>query len=131
MTVAARRKRTGLKSIRISRPHLAVVQGVYFLVTGLWPILSMGSFEAVSGKKVDRWLVKTVGALITVIGATLLLGRGDARRLHVAFLGLTIAAALAAVDLNYVARRRISPVYLLDAIPEMLFALAWFRGRED
>ncbi len=46
-------------------------QGIYF-ATGLWPILNMRSFEVVTGPKRDKSLVKTVGALITAIGSTLL-----------------------------------------------------------
>ena len=47
-------------------------QGIYYVATGLWPILNMRSFEMVTGPKRDKWLVKTVGALITAIGSTLL-----------------------------------------------------------
>ena len=50
---------------------LARAQGTYFFVTGVWPLLSMRTFEAVTGPKRDRWLVKTVGVLVAVIGASL------------------------------------------------------------
>jgi hypothetical protein len=36
------------------------------------------------------------------------------------------------IDLSYVAKRRISPVYLLDALAAVAFALSWaskLRGR--
>jgi len=46
---------------------------VYFLLTGIWPLLSMRTFEAVTGPKVDRWLVKTVGVLVAVIGSKIYL----------------------------------------------------------
>ncbi len=46
----------------------ASLQGIYYVATGLWPILNMRSFEMVTGPKRDKWLVKTVGALITAIG---------------------------------------------------------------
>ena len=39
-------------------PRLAVwlcwVQGAYFLVTGVWPLVSIRSFQAVTGKKTDH-----------------------------------------------------------------------------
>ena len=38
-------------------------QGLYYLITGVWPFLSMASFQAITGPKVDGWLVKMVGAL--------------------------------------------------------------------
>jgi hypothetical protein len=110
--------------------RLALVQGLYFLSTGLWPLVSIRSFEAVTGPKVDRWLVKTVGVLIAVIGGVLALSgrRGvpsvDARRLAVGS-----AAGLTGVDVVYVARRRISPIYLLDALLEVALVVAWLAVR--
>ena len=80
--------------------RVPVLQGVYFLLTGVWPLISMRSFEAVTGPKVDRWLVKTVGVLIAVIGASLL---ADARRPSrgATVLGAGSAAALGGVDVIY------------------------------
>ena len=61
-----------LPSADASRVWLARTQGVVYLATGLWPLISIRTFERVTGPKVDRWLVKTVGVLVTVIGAVLL-----------------------------------------------------------
>jgi hypothetical protein len=46
-------------------------QGIYYVVSGAWPLLHFPSFEAVTGPKRDRWLVRTVGLLAAVIGLTL------------------------------------------------------------
>ncbi|MFL6196201.1 MAG: hypothetical protein ACJ75H_18620 [Thermoanaerobaculia bacterium] len=108
----------------------AWIQGVYFLVTGIWPLVHMPSFLAITGPKVDLWLVKTVGILIAVIGAVLLMG---ARRRtlgpELAVLAVGSAGSLAAVDLVYALAGRISGVYLLDAVAEVLliglWAVAW------
>jgi hypothetical protein len=94
----------------------------------------MASFVAVTGPKVDLWLVKTAGVLIAAIGATLLLG---ARRRTVgpelAFLAVASAAGLAGIDLVYALAGRISGVYLLDAIAEigliLLWGIAWAYAR--
>jgi hypothetical protein len=50
---------------------LAGGQAVYFVLTGVWPIVHVRSFMAVTGHKRDVWLVKTLGVLITVVGAVL------------------------------------------------------------
>lgn len=113
---------------------MAWLQGIYFFVTGVWPILHIESFVAVTGPKVDLWLVKTVGALIAVVGATLMLG---ARRRQVgaelAFLAVASAACLGAVDVIYALADRIWDIYLLDAVAEagliVLWAIAWWRRR--
>ena len=107
--------------------RIPVLQGLYFLVTGIWPLLSMRTFEAVTGPKVDRWLVKTVGVLVAVIGASLL---ADARRPSRGsqVLGVGSAAALGGVDVVYSPRGRISKIYLLDAVVEALLITLWAVG---
>ncbi len=114
--------------------RLAQAQGAFYVATGVWPIVHLRSFEWVTGPKLEGWLVKTVGALITAIGGTLL-SAGRSRRVvpEVAALAGGRAVALAAVDVLYVARRRIAPVYLLDAVGELALAAGWAlaltRGR--
>jgi hypothetical protein len=105
---------------------LALGQGLFFAATGLWPILHLRSFEVVTGRKPEGWLVKTVGALLVATGGALALAsRGHVGR-EWAVLGGGTAAALAVVDVWYAGiRRRISPVYLLDAPVELALAAAW------
>lgn len=106
---------------------VALIQAVFYILTGVWPLVHMRSFEAVTGPKTDRWLVKTAGVLITAIGLTL--GLAATRRRptpEIALLGVTSAAGLTAIDVVYVAKRRISPVYLLDALAELALIAAWF-----
>src|SRR5687767_12121314 len=76
---------------------LALAQGTYYFATGVWPILHLRSFERVTGPKLEGWLVKTVGALIAVIGATVALA-GWRRRItpELRFLAAGSAAALGA-----------------------------------
>jgi hypothetical protein len=86
----------------------------------------MGSFEAVTGPKVERWLVKTVGVLVAAVGGTLALA-GARRRVtpEVALLGAASAAGLGAIDAVYASRGRIAPVYLADAAVEAALVLTW------
>lgn len=109
-----------------SPESVALVQGLFYVATGLWPLFSPGTFQRVTGPKADFWLVKTFGLFIAVVGAVLLLAA--ARRavsLEVALLAAGGAAALAACDVAFVARRRIGPVYLLDAAAEAALVAAW------
>lgn len=101
-----------------------LTQGLYYLATGLWPLASIRSFQRVTGPKTDLWLVKTVGALIAVEGGALTV----AARRHrftpeMALLAIGSALGLAAVDVAYALRGRISPIYLLDAVAELALAL--------
>lgn len=89
----------------------------------------MPSFLAVTGPKTDLWLVKTVAALIAAIGLTLLLAAGRSNfPPEVATLAVTSAVALLAVDLNYVAKKVIPPIYLADAAAECALLALWGIG---
>jgi hypothetical protein len=105
---------------------VALMQGIYYLVTGLWPLVSIGTFQRVTGPKTDLWLVNTVGVLIAVIGAALLLAgmRGDVTR-SVIFLAVASAAGLAGVDVIYVSKQVIARIYLLDALVELALLVWW------
>ncbi len=101
-------------------PLPALVQSLYFGVTGVWPLISPRTFQLITGPKVDFWLVNTAGALITTIAAALgLAGLRGRVTAETRLLGAGSALSLFGVDLYYVARRRISPVYLLDALAEV------------
>lgn len=110
---------------------LATAQGGYFLATGVWPIVSLRSFEAITGPKEAPWLVKTFGALVGSIGAVML-GAGRAGRVsrELEQLAVGSALALAVMDTVYVLKRRISPVYLADAAVELALAAAWWRAAD-
>lgn len=114
---------------------LARLMGRFYLLTGVWPLLHIRSFEWVTGPKTDRWLVKTVGALVSATGLALLLAARRQRvPTDVAVLAMANAASLATIDVVYVAKKRIRPVYLLDAVVEVALLAAWARallGRAD
>ena len=70
--------------------------------------------------------MKTVGALVTVIGGTLLYAGARGRvGPEVRLLGMGSAAAFTAIDILYTAQRRIPPVYLLDAVAESALIAGW------
>jgi hypothetical protein len=105
---------------------LAGIQGSYFLLTGVWPLLHMSSFLAVTGPKTDLWLVETVGILVAAIGAGLLLSAIRATQgLEIPFIAVLASLGLMAIDVIYTSRGVISKIYLADAVPEILFVVAW------
>lgn len=105
---------------------LAVGQGAFYLATGVWPLLHDRSFQKVTGPKTDVWLVKMVGSLVAVIGGAML-GAGLRRRVpaELRIIAAGSAAALAAIDVIYASRGRISPIYLADAVAEVGLVAAW------
>ena len=105
---------------------ILAVMGVFYLGTGLWPNFHYRSFIAVTGPKVDVWLVKTVGLLVTCSGAVFLMPwlRGVDAPPEVVVLACTNAAFLAGMDIFYVSRGTIRKIYLADAVVEVGFLAA-------
>lgn len=105
---------------------IGLVQGIYFLVFGIWPIIHMNSFLRITGPKIDLWLVKTVGMLLVVIGAVLVFAYYQAEiNSAIVFLAIGSALSLAVVELIYVAKRVIFPIYLADAVVELALITWW------
>jgi hypothetical protein len=102
-----------------------LTQGIFYVATGVWPIVHLRSFEAVTGRKRDKWLVQTIGGLIAAVGSALIVGAFERPSKTLRTLGLTSAAVLAGSDIYFVAKGRISPVYLGDAAAEGAVIAAW------
>src|SRR5437762_236760 len=112
-------------------PMVFLLQGLYYAGTGLWALIDVQSFQAVTGPKTDVWLVKTVGMLAWVIGCTLI-AAGARRRLSIETLILSLGCVLGftAIDIYYVSTNVISKVYLLDALAECAFGILALSQRK-
>lgn len=111
------------------------IQGVFYLATGIWPLVSIRTFQWVTGPKTDHlptgreadhWLVNTVAVLVLSIAITFLLAawRGEFS-LSLAWLAIGAPIGLLAIDVIYVMREVIAPIYLLDAAIEGALLVAW------
>ena len=103
---------------------LAGIHAAYLIVSGLWAVVQRSSFERVTGAKRDYWLVRLVGALAAVVGATLgtAVARNNRSR-EARTLAVGSAVVFGAADLY--AARRYSRVYLGDVVAQSLFVPAW------
>jgi len=113
----------------LSQRDVAFSQGVYFLATGMWPLIHMKSFETMTGPKADKWLVRAVGALVGVTGGVLL--RAAARNRvtpEVSALGVAASASLGAVDTLYAIRGHSSRLYLADSAVHGAFVAGWAQA---
>jgi hypothetical protein len=81
----------------------------------------MPSFEAVTGPKVDDWLVHMVGLLAAAVALPLGVAALQDRVREPAVVVLAVASALAfaGIDLWYGLNGRISPIYLADAAVQL------------
>jgi hypothetical protein len=108
---------------------VAWIQAAYFLLTGVWPVLSIRTFMRVTGPKTDLWLVKTVGVVVAVIGAAI--GLAAARQAftpEILALAIGSAAGLMLIDVIYVAKGVIARIYLADAVAQVVLIAGWLIG---
>jgi hypothetical protein len=120
----------------LTLPHVLLwVQGAYYLLTGLWPLVSIRTFIWVTGQKtdhlksgleIDHWLVMTAGVLITAIGLGIVVAAAR-RSLSAEIVTVAVGAAvgLTAIDVIYNWRGMIGPMYLVDAVLQILLIAAW------
>lgn len=103
------------------------VTAAYYIVGGVWPLVSLRSFMFITGPKREGWLVQSFGLYLAAAGAAMvpLDRRARPAQERLAVLG---ALALAAADTYFVARRRIRPVYLADAAVQ-LGLVGWIATR--
>jgi hypothetical protein len=105
------------------------VQGIYYLITGIWPLVHLPSFLAVTGPKTDLWLVRTVGVVVTAIGASLVCAAY--RKLiqtPIIVLAILCAIGLMAIDVIYVWLGVIARIYLVDAAAQVGLVAGWVVG---
>ena len=112
----------------MTRHSLSKAQGLYLVLTGLWPLVHYRSFERVTGPKADTWLVQTVAGLAVTAGGALLRAEdpyrpGEAARV----IGIGSALTFGLVDTIYGSTGRIRRIYLADAIVEAFWLAAWAR----
>jgi hypothetical protein len=103
-------------------------QCVYYFFTGLWPLVSIKTFEAATGPKTDTWLVQMVGLLTAsaAAGLTLAMFRNSFDK---ALLLIVICCAVSFlyIDVVYWRRGVISSVYLADAALQLVFVVVQLR----
>ncbi len=104
---------------------LALAQGATYTAMGMWPLLNLRTFAVVTGPKPEGWLVKAVAGLLVAIGSSMVRGARSNERKSVSTVGAGAAVTLGSVALYYAWRRRISPIYVLDATVHLTFAAAW------
>ena len=102
----------------------------YLLLTGVWPVVHRRSFEALTGRKEDFWLVRTVGGLAVAcglaMGTAVIRGR---RPPEVQILAGAQAVIFVLADIYAAANQ--SRIYLTDVGIQAVCLPAWFAPWED
>jgi hypothetical protein len=104
---------------------LLITQAIYYLVTGLWALIDIDSFMAVTGPKTDLWMVKTISLLFISIGSSLLISFRKPEQNITKALGALTSFSTMLIDIYYSLNNVISKIYLADAGIQLLFLSGW------
>ena len=116
----------------LHRRHVALAQGLYYGATGVWPLLSRRTFEAVTGPKDDWWLVETFSLTLLPIAAALAAAAArDRVTPEIGLLGAGAAGVLAGTDVAIALRRVGRPSYLVDAAASAAILAGWAVSRRS
>ena len=85
------------------KSHCLLIQAIYYVVTGLWPVIDIASFIRITGPKTDVWLVKMVGLLTVAIAITLFSGYRKAV-MPTIVLSIASASAYILIDVFFILR---------------------------
>jgi hypothetical protein len=105
---------------------LVLIHGIFYFLTGIWPLVHIQSFLWVTGPKTDIWLVKAEGLTITAASIGLI-GAYFHKTIQpgVIITGVLFAAFLGSVDVYYALNDVISDIYIYDAVAEGILILCW------
>lgn len=95
------------------------VQGWYYLLGGLWPLVHYRSFESVVGPKPARFQTEVTAVLFVAVGAALLVGDRPAPGPATRLLSAASAAGLLLMDWRY--RHRLPAVLKADGVLQGVF----------
>jgi len=105
---------------------LAGLHAGYLVATGVWPLVHRKSFEALTGRKKDFWLVRTVGGLAAACGLTLAMAVLRGRRTpEVQVLAGAQAIVFGLADLHAATSQ--SRIYLADIGVQAVCMTGWLR----
>lgn len=110
--------------------NIILFQSIFYLITAIWPLIHIRSFEMVSGEKKEDWLVYTVSVLLLGSGAVFLYASlySEIISKEVFMLAVLNAAGLTLIDVIYVWKKIIRKVYLADAFVEICLIASLFAS---
>jgi peptidoglycan/LPS O-acetylase OafA/YrhL len=106
------------------RRRVLVVQGCYYLLTGIWPLVHFNSFADAVALAINPFQAQVFGAVIAVVGGSLIeAGRRGPPAAATTALGIAVAGAIAMVSLLWLPRQSATSALWIDLAIEIVFAV--------
>jgi len=102
------------------------LQSLFYLFTGIWPLMHISSFLAGKGEEADNWLLVSAGSLLLCIVCAFFIDL-YARRNSASIIFLAIASSVAflCVDFHYSVFHAMSKLYIVDAAIHLVLMTLW------
>jgi len=102
-----------------------MAQGLYYILTGLWPLAHFSSFSRAVALPVNPFQAQAFGAVLVVVGAHFVeVGRREPPGSSATLLGIAVAGAIAVVDMVWLPRLGSVSALWIDLIAEVAIAVA-------
>lgn len=106
------------------RRRVLLIQGGYYIVAGLWPLIHFSSFARFVAVDMNPFQSQVFSALLVVIGAVLIEGaRRQPPGPYPTLLGAAVAGAIALVSLVWLPRFGVAGGLWADLAMEVAFAV--------
>ncbi|MEE9134115.1 MAG: hypothetical protein V3U13_11195 [Gemmatimonadota bacterium] len=107
------------------RRRVLAGQGVYYILTGLWPLIHFSSFADAVAMQLNPFQSHAFAAVIVVVGGSLLeAARREPPGPFPTLLGAAVAAAISIVSLWWLPRLGEASVLWVDLVLEVALAVA-------
>ncbi len=126
----SRAARKGLDALARAGPdrwrrRVMIAQGIYYVASGLWPLVHFASFADRVAVQINPFQAQTFGAVLVVLGASLIeAARREPPGPYPTLLGAAVAAAIALTGLWWLPRLGTASVLWIDLVLEVAFAVA-------
>jgi len=115
-------------SDQIRMLKVALAAGLYYVAIGLWPLLSMQSFSAATKLSHHLDLVQAVAIAWASLGLALLVFSRSLKIVpYLAVVSTFAGSMLALAEIILVTAGLLSPLFLVQAMSEMLIGFTWMR----
>lgn len=107
------------------RRRVILLQGAYYVLTGIWPLAHFSSFSRAVALSVNPFQAQAFGAVLVVLGAHLLeAGRREPPGASTTLLAIAVAGAISVINMIWLPRLGAASALWGDLLVEVAIAVA-------
>jgi len=105
---------------------VGLAQGLYYFVTGLWPLLSFATYQSMTGIAATGGMAQMFGVSLVIMAIVIAMASiRQAVSLEILVLAVGSGAVIALAEFVLVAQRILPKVYLIDMVARIVLIGLW------